>query len=704
MTTSKLSFALAFFCYQIMILSIAHGQESEKMDQGHQYFTDKDYPNALIAYQAAYDEFLASGQKKDAIASYEFIAKAHMHQYKTDVALDYYYKMASISKKEGWTDVYVNALSSVMAIKSFKTEDDSTRLYASRILRQENIHYSDSSNAYNQIGMVLNRAQKLDSAKIFLRKAEEIDRMHKDSSSLPFVLAGIASVYEKEGDIDEALNFLIESTTWLRPKIDNYKKVSLYRQIAQNFLKIKNTTKAKEYIEESIVLAKEFKTINNVAYSLLTRANILKAEKNYKQALEDYYEVKSILEGTKTKFRLASVSLGICDCHIAMQNYSECESHLKKFEELAVDLESETLDLNYNLIRTEMAMQKNDIAAASEFLERIKNNPTLEDNIFAKLQYEQLLVDYYEATQNPVNALTHLKNAQYLRDSLYTQTQSIAMSEMESKYNKKENELAIATLEFKDQRNQMQIDQQRAILIFGALILFSLMYLIIRIFTQKKQIENQNATISSALKEKELLLREIHHRVKNNLQIISSLLSLQGQYIDDPNVNQAIQEGRNRVKSMSLIHQNLYQKDNLTGVHVKDYMEKLFANLFDSYNIEPDRISLTTEIDEIDLDIDTIIPLGLVINELLTNSLKYAFPDARKGKVKLTIKENEDSLFVSVQDNGIGIENPSKLQENQSFGFELIEAFKHKLKADLEINGSNGTTVALKIKNYKKVA
>ena len=146
--------------------------------------------------------------------------------------------------------------------------------------------------------------------------------------------------------------------------------------------------------------------------------------------------------------------------------------------------------------------------------------------------------------------------------------------------------------------------------------------------------------------EREVLLKEIHHRVKNNLQIISSLLNLQARFIKDKSAVDAVQEGRNRVKSMALIHQKLYQQDNIQGINMPEYIENLSRALLTSYKIKGDRITVDRKVDAIYLDIDTAIPLGLIINELLTNSLKYAFPENEKGELKISLLQDLSLIHI----------------------------------------------------------
>lgn len=224
-----------------------------------------------------------------------------------------------------------------------------------------------------------------------------------------------------------------------------------------------------------------------------------------------------------------------------------------------------------------------------------------------------------------------------------------------------------------------------------------------KVENQNVEIENQNKIISAALDEKEILLKEIHHRVKNNLQIVSSLLGIQSRSIIDNKAKEAINEGRTRVHSMSLIHQDLYRKDNLTGVEMQNYLPKLASNLFDTYNIQGDHINLILDIDDIKLDVDTVIPIGLIVNELITNTLKYAFPGNRKGNLNISLTEINDTLLLIVVDDGIGLKQIQRETQEKSFGHSLIRAFKTKLDADIDISSLEGTSVSISIKKYKKL-
>lgn len=208
--------------------------------------------------------------------------------------------------------------------------------------------------------------------------------------------------------------------------------------------------------------------------------------------------------------------------------------------------------------------------------------------------------------------------------------------------------------------------------------------------------------LQAALQEKDVLFKEVHHRVKNNLQIIYSLLRLQSRQVQNPQLSTILLDSQNRIKSIALIHEKLYRSDDLSKIDLKNYILTLVASLFSSYKSDTDIVNLTTEIDQITLDIDTAILCGLIINELVSNSLKYAFPENRKGEIYITVSTNESDLItLIVQDNGIGL--PERLDPAQvkTLGLSLVKDLVSQLKGVITIERTQGTLFKLMFSGSK---
>jgi PAS domain S-box-containing protein len=205
--------------------------------------------------------------------------------------------------------------------------------------------------------------------------------------------------------------------------------------------------------------------------------------------------------------------------------------------------------------------------------------------------------------------------------------------------------------------------------------------------------------IESSLKEKEVLLKEIHHRVKNNLQIISSLLNLQSGYIKDKDSIEIFKESQNRVRSMALIHEKLYQSKDMSQINFSEYVSELVSNLFSSYSLNSALITLHQNINDILLEIDIAINLGLIINELVSNAFKHAFPEARKGNLYISIKKDEHKYELIIEDDGIGFSSEIDFRKTESLGLQLIITLVEQIGGEIFLFSDNGTKFVIKFNN-----
>jgi two-component sensor histidine kinase len=215
-------------------------------------------------------------------------------------------------------------------------------------------------------------------------------------------------------------------------------------------------------------------------------------------------------------------------------------------------------------------------------------------------------------------------------------------------------------------------------------------YGIYRNITDRKKAEEK---LKASLKEKEVLLREIHHRVKNNLQVISSLLTLQSNQIKGKKNMEFFKDSQNRVKSMALIHEKLYQSHNLARINFKEYLSTLVNGLFRSYHTRSSNITLKLDVEDVSLEVDSAIPCGLIVNELVSNSLKYAFPDERKGEIRVALRSlNKKNIELVVSDNGIGIPDDFDVRKAESLGLHLVTILaEDQLDGEIKLSRDHGT-------------
>lgn len=205
--------------------------------------------------------------------------------------------------------------------------------------------------------------------------------------------------------------------------------------------------------------------------------------------------------------------------------------------------------------------------------------------------------------------------------------------------------------------------------------------------TKQKEMEEQIAT---SLREKEILLKEIHHRVKNNMQVVSSLLFMQSRLSEDPRLKEILLESQNRVKSIALVHEELYQSMDLDRIDYTRYLRKITRNIFDTYKVDSNRISLRLSEETVYLTISKAVPCSLIVNELISNSLKHAFPEGRSGKVSIEFVLSQGEYILIYSDNGVGLPPNLRIESPKTLGLELINGLVKQLTGTIKIDLGEG--------------
>lgn len=445
--------------------------------------------------------------------------------------------------------------------------------------------------------------------------------------------------------------------------------------LVDSYLKLEQLDKAFQAANNSVQLIEPYAATNPFAlvkaYSY--RAKVYRVKKNYDLALKDAFYAwdfgKSQVADENT--------VGGYQQEIAtiLKLQGQCEEAIPYFEGFfATAIERDA---------------SNELSLASTHLE---------------------LADCYEQTGNYLKALKHQKIAAQMRDTLNKERYENLESELIQKYEseQKDEQISLQTATIQQQK---QI-QYLGIGIGGLLtLLLGGLFLTYR-NNRKKNLQLQtlnnnlgatNLQLQTLNAQNELLLKEIHHRVKNNLQTISSLLSLQSESISDKSAFDAIQESKNRVTSMALLHQKLYQGENLAAIEMRDYFETIGKTIIDSFGEKAENISLKIDMSEVELDVDTAVPIGLITNELITNSLKYAFPNKQKGQISITLTSEENGLLkLNIADNGQATQEEPSSKKDNGFGTLLIQLLTTQLGGQLETSTTTGTSTVIQFPLQQK--
>ncbi|MBU2926971.1 histidine kinase dimerization/phosphoacceptor domain -containing protein [Winogradskyella psychrotolerans] len=526
-----------------------------------------------------------------------------------------------------------------------------------------------------------------DSALIYAKKALQFSRKNNYPYGEALAIESQGLYHEiVTGNYDLASKFYFEGIKFCEENNLTYAS-SLYHSLGIMFHTSDNYEKALEYYN----IAYERATNDNDA--ILQKRCLVNIGSIY-SSLEEYDKAKAtLLQGLDidvNRYIDYNIYANLGNLLIRQQHYKEAISYLEKAVVVHPDNKDSETNLMYLLeakaaLKDSIGMQpkiKRAVAEA-ERISSLRNKSHLYDALskyFYAFEDFKIAADY----QQKYHAIfVEIKEKQ--RDQ--------TVYDLETKY---QTEKTNRELENKTFNEKLFIIS----LIFLGILLTLVTFYYIKNRKKNRLLDKQKTLLESTVEDKNFLLKEIHHRVKNNLQVISSLLSLQQRQISDVKASQAMQEGRDRVKAMALIHQNLYQDTDLIGVQINDYVKKLANSLVKNYQTENKPIQLNLDVDTIKLDIDTIIPLGLVINELISNALKYAFTEQDSGTIDIHLKHKNNSLTLVVTDNGKGLPEGFDINQISSLGFRLIKAFSDKLKADLRINSSKqGTEIHLDIPN-----
>lgn len=509
-------------------------------------------------------------------------------------------------------------------------------------------------------------------------------------------LKGIS--YHLEGKTSEALEHYLNAMPY-------FEAMEMDQAISRNlnnlgiiYRSTGNYDKALEIYNSSLAIKRKLNDslgMANVYHNMGVAHGFLK---NDNESIENLAIARTLFESLNSESDVASVDLAIGVKEIERENFENginvLEESLAKNRQL---FSTSQVLMTYKHLGKALIKLKN-FDKAVMYLDEGYEMVRETNSIGLQYEFYNLMSKAYAGQNRFREAYLFLEESKVLNDTLFQSSKNVAQEEMETRF---ETKLKENTIALQDVQIAQQKERSRLYLIIASLLgLIVLAFGVLGYFLRKsrKELADKNKIISKSLDEKEMLLKEIHHRVKNNLQVISSLLSLQSQTITDETAHSAILEGRNRVKSMALIHQNLYQDENLSGVNAAEYISKLTENLFSSYRVDHDNIQFQHQVAPVSLDVDTIIPIGLILNELISNALKYAFPDGRKGILEVQLEQLEEGIKLSVKDNGVGVEKEIlDKKQSTSMGYRIVNAFVKKLKAVMTVDHQEGTKVDILI-------
>ncbi len=531
-----------------------------------------------------------------------------------------------------------------------------------------------------------------DSSFTLYHKALKVAKQLEDSVEIANVRSNIGLLENKRGRYKKAILELTEAG-----KIyDDLNLVEYQARVRLNiiwtYIALELYDNALRIIKEAIHLFEQTDNQNELAAIYANWAIVLNRKKDPDSAIVLYERASAIMEEMGDLRRLSSVQNNLGSLYLERGKITQA---IKSFNR-SIDTKVRTGDKNGLLVSlknlAEAYKEQGNYNKALYNLQRAFEDVKKLDDSELLSEFHLEFSSIYERMGLHEKALSQYRIYTTIRDSIRSVANARTVTEIEAKYesNRKDNEIKLLA-----KTNEVRLSQ-RNIILSVAIGLFLLGGTIFYYYKQgkgkNKQLRKKNQIIEDALAEREVLLREIHHRVKNNLQIVSSLLNIQSKLLKDPSAKSAVQTGRDRIQSMALTHKLLYQNQNLSNLSLREYISQLSDSLIDTYSVYDDVI-LEKDIDEVLIDLDSAVNLGLLINELISNAMKHAFDDFDSAIISISLKQEDNYVKLIVSDNGKGLEEANSKKD--SYGMRLIKSLSDALKGTLSIDSSNGTEVKL---------
>ncbi len=557
--------------------------------------------------------------------------------------------------------------------------------------------------AYYNVGAIYLRVRELDSARFALKRAEKIHRLSKDQRFLPNIYYALGNLNKAEMKFDMAIRNYALALDIARKEGNQNMVANAYGGMAQIYFSTDEKQKAIESYDKAIEIFRVLENYQNLAVLLSNLGGVYYDMKRYEDSelvLEEALVLKrKIGQNRSTVFTLGALGNLFTETkqfQKARKYYTDAlsliseDDHQAKFRILynigKSEYEDNRFDKSNFYFDQAYAIQGKTDILQSEVLELLQTKSKVE----AKLGFYK-------------KALELKERAELLQDSLLKIQNTTELNELKTLFEVSEKERQIAELDAANQKQQLEVAKSRdeRTLLILAIIGFSLLAFSWHSRYRTKQ--QLSSKLQLALNEKEILLKEIHHRVKNNLQLVLSLLNIQARELKNEQVDAFLEKGEARIVSMALIHKTLYSNEDLSRVDIKAYSENLLHSIFHSFGLDDSKYTFTVNADNINFDIQTAVPLGLILNELSCNALKHAFVSREEGHLLIDIKHKSAEYFrLTVADDGIGIMD--KEASKGSIGLELVSTLTEQLRGTMDVLVGNGTTFIIDFKEISKVA
>ncbi|WP_370086284.1 histidine kinase dimerization/phosphoacceptor domain -containing protein [Ekhidna sp.] len=546
-----------------------------------------------------------------------------------------------------------------------------------------------SSQVYVKILMAMSdelRQVNPDSSLHTATRAFNVINQHGYNELRASALHRIATAHNFLGNYDTSVVISFEAIEEGKKLSDKGPLMKALNGQAINFYYLNDLDKAAEYFGKCYDVALEEGDELEAANALQNIGLVKGILGDVTSEIENYQEARKAMVNLGFEEGVANIDMNIGTAYVSLRKFQE---GLEAFEKAKVVFEKLGHQAALCVIHTNLAETNLMIGN----FKKAEQNALLSISIAEELSLSnekkytlEILSRVYESLGDYRKAFSTLKEYQLLKDSIFQNEKLKQIEELKVAYETQQKEDDIALLNTSNELKDARIKQQRffLILLIGGTVLF-----LVLVFT----LHNRYKLKKKSDEEKALLLKEIHHRVKNNLQIIESLLSLQDRTKGDRKPEDLLKISQDRIHAISTIHEKLYQSETLKEINFNTYLKDLISHFSTSY--AANEVTFKTKIEEVNLDLDQLIPCGLIVNELVTNSLKYAFDKTDNPVIEVSGETSDDIYILKISDNGCGFENS---ETNTSIGLKLVHSLVNQMNGMISKLKSEGTSYQISFK------
>jgi two-component sensor histidine kinase len=591
------------------------------------------------------------------------------------------------------------------AFNLLNSNNDSAKFYAEKALdlSLKTQYKKGQASAYMRLGVVMSNLGKADSALFLLRKAATIRAQLNDKKGCAGAYREISYIYKSTKNFDSAFSYCLKALT-LNEQIGDKSITAINcNDLGTLHLEYGNFKEAKTFFDKGLmlVIASRDSTFLGLIYNSL--GEYFFAISNFEEAKTYFSKALSINQYLENDVAASQNQSNIAACFLELKQFDRAKNVYKKvlnyYLENKIELD---LAIVYQALG-ELSMNLNQNDSALFYLNKAINVSENAGYLDIEALSYGTLAKVYELNGNYSEALKAQRYFETLNDSILNAEKVKQIAEMQTKYETEKKDKAIVILNKENEIKSAENRRQQLILWGTVIMLITIGSFLGLVFYQKSNITKEKLKSDQLVIDKEMLIKEIHHRVKNNLEVISSLLELQSEGIVDDVAKAAVIEGQNRVQAIALIHHQLYKTDDVAAVEFNSFVNELYKQIAAVFAKPNTEIIFEIDASETQLSIDAAVPLGLILNELLTNTFKYAISNTKQNIISIhLIPSKEDGMNTLIfRDNGPGLPENFNVEKSLSLGMKVIHLLTRQLGGKLKYYNNNGSVFEIPFRMIK---